>query len=68
MSPPRFAPEFVERIISLRPALRRKAAFLIGRGTQIGAPDHYVQDTMITALVSADRSKMLAGAPSRRTA
>jgi RNA polymerase sigma factor (sigma-70 family) len=55
MSSPRFAPEFVERIIALRPALRRKAASLIGRRTQIGAADDYVQDTMITALMSADR-------------
>jgi RNA polymerase sigma factor (sigma-70 family) len=55
MSPLRFAPEFIERIIALRPALRRQAAFLIGRRTQIGAPDDFVQDTMITALMSADR-------------
>ena len=55
MSPPRFAPEIIARIIALRPALRRQAAFLIGRRTQIGAPDDFVQDTMITALMSADR-------------
>jgi RNA polymerase sigma-70 factor (ECF subfamily) len=55
MSPPRFPPKYIERIIALRPALRRQATFLIGRRTQIGAPDDYVQDTMITALMSADR-------------
>ena len=55
MSSPRFAPEFLARIIALQPALRRQAGFLIGSRTQIGSPDDYVQDTMITALMSADR-------------
>jgi RNA polymerase sigma factor (sigma-70 family) len=55
MSSPRFAPEFVERIMALRPALRRQAAFLIGKRTQIGSPDDFLQDTIITALKGADR-------------
>ncbi|MDB5634100.1 MAG: polymerase, sigma-24 subunit, subfamily [Tardiphaga sp.] len=55
MSSPRFAPEFIERIMALRPALRRQAAFLIGKRTQIGSPDDFLQDTIITALKGADR-------------
>lgn len=55
MSSPRFAPEYIERIMALRPALRRQAAFLIGKRTQIGSPDDFLQDTIITALKGADR-------------
>ncbi|UZE46942.1 sigma-70 family RNA polymerase sigma factor [Rhodopseudomonas sp. P2A-2r] len=55
MSPPRFAVEFIDRIMAERPALRRRAAFLIGSRAQIGSPDDFLQDTIITALQSADR-------------
>jgi RNA polymerase sigma factor (sigma-70 family) len=55
MSSPRFAPEYIERIMALRPALHRQAAFLIGKRTQLGSPDDFLQDTIITALKGADR-------------
>lgn len=55
MSPPKFATEFVDRIMAQRPALCRRAAFLIGSRGQIGSPDDYVQDTIMTALQSADK-------------
>lgn len=42
--------DFIDRMVALRPALRRQAAFLIGRRTEIGAPDDLVQDTLVTAL------------------
>ena len=45
-----FAPDFINRIVALRPALRRQAAFLIGRRTEIGTPDDFVQDAFVTAL------------------
>jgi RNA polymerase sigma-70 factor (ECF subfamily) len=53
--PPEFAPDFIARMVALRPALRRHAMFLIGPRTQIGSPDDFVQDTYLTALRSADR-------------
>lgn len=55
MSPPNFAAEFIDCIMAERPALRRRAAFLIGSRAQIGTPDDFLQDTIITALQSADR-------------
>lgn len=47
---PTFAPDFLDRIVALRPALRRQAAFLIGRRTEIGTPDDFVQDALVTAM------------------
>jgi len=43
-------PDFIDRIVALRPALRRQAAYLIGRRTEIGTPDDFVQDVLVTAL------------------
>ncbi|OJY11742.1 MAG: RNA polymerase subunit sigma-24 [Rhizobiales bacterium 62-47] len=40
----------MNRIVALRPALRRQAAFLIGRRTEIGTPEDFVQDTFVTAM------------------
>ena len=48
--PTEFAPDFINRIVALRPALRRQAAYLIGRRTEIGTPDDLVQDAFVTAL------------------
>lgn len=48
--PPEFATDFIARMVALRPALRRHAAFLIGARTQIGTPEDMVQDTIVTAL------------------
>lgn len=53
--PPEFATDFIARIVALRPALRRQAAFLIGDRTQIGSPDDFVQDTLVTALQTGHR-------------
>jgi RNA polymerase sigma-70 factor (ECF subfamily) len=50
-----FAPDFINRIVALRPALRRQAAFLIGSRTEIGTPDDLVQDAFVTALQTAHR-------------
>ena len=44
------AADFIDRIVALRPVLRRQAAYLIGRRTEIGAPDDFVQDALVTAL------------------
>jgi RNA polymerase sigma factor (sigma-70 family) len=55
MSPPRFAAELIDSIMALRPALRRHATFLIGNKNQIGSPDDFLQDTIVTALKSADQ-------------
>jgi RNA polymerase sigma-70 factor (ECF subfamily) len=52
---PEFTPSMIDRMVALRPALRRHAAFLIGRRTHIGSPDDFVQDTIVTALRSVDR-------------
>ena len=52
---PALAPDFLNRIVALRPALRRQAAFLIGRRTEIGSPDDLVQDTLVTALQTGHR-------------
>lgn len=49
------AADFIDRIIALRPALRRQAAYLIGRRTEIGSPDDLVQDVIVTALQTAHR-------------
>lgn len=51
---PKIAPEFVDRVMALRPALLRNAAFLIGQ-RPLGSPEDYVQDTLVTALSCADR-------------
>lgn len=48
--PPQTQATLIDRIVELRPALRRQAAFLIGGRGQIGTPDDYVQDTIVTAL------------------
>jgi RNA polymerase sigma-70 factor (ECF subfamily) len=49
------APDFINRIVALRPALRRQAAYLIGRRTEIGTPEDFVQDAIVTALQMAHR-------------
>ena len=49
------AADFIDRIVALRPALRRQAAYLIGRRTEIGTPDDFVQDVIVTALQTAHR-------------
>ncbi|MGB3506806.1 MAG: sigma-70 family RNA polymerase sigma factor [Xanthobacteraceae bacterium] len=55
VAPAPSTPDFVERIVALRPALRRQAAHLIGRRTEIGTPDDLVQDVIVTALQTAHR-------------
>jgi RNA polymerase sigma-70 factor (ECF subfamily) len=45
--------EFIDRIIALRPQLLRHAAFLTGRRTDIGSPEDFVQDTLVTAFQNA---------------
>ncbi|MES2031274.1 MAG: sigma-70 family RNA polymerase sigma factor [Pseudomonadota bacterium] len=52
---PEFAPDMIDRMVALRPALRRRAAFLIGKRTHIGSPEDFVQDAFVTALRSVDR-------------
>jgi RNA polymerase sigma-70 factor (ECF subfamily) len=44
--------DLIDRIVALRPTLRRQAAFLIGKRTHIGSPDDLLQDTLVTALQS----------------
>lgn len=51
---PNTAPEFVDRVLALRPALLRHAAFLID-GRSLGSPEDFVQDTIVTALRCAER-------------
>jgi DNA-directed RNA polymerase specialized sigma24 family protein len=46
--------DLIDRIVALRPTLRRHAAFLIGKRTHIGSPDDLLQDTIVTALQSLD--------------
>lgn len=53
--PAPMAADFIDRIVTLRPALRRQAAYLIGRRTDIGTPDDLVQDVIVTALQTAHR-------------
>lgn len=53
MSTSSLTPELVSRMVAMRPALFRQAAFLIGRRTQVGTPDDFVQDTLVTALGGA---------------
>ncbi|MBI5131244.1 MAG: sigma-70 family RNA polymerase sigma factor [Rhodopseudomonas palustris] len=50
-----FALDFIERVVALRLALRRQATYWIGTRGQLGSPDDFVQDTIVTALRSADR-------------
>jgi RNA polymerase sigma-70 factor (ECF subfamily) len=47
--------DFMDRLVASCPALRRQAAFLIGARSQIGSPEDYVQDTIVTALQTAHR-------------
>ena len=54
---PRPAVDLMHRIVALRPALCRRAAFLIGSRTHIASPDDVVQDTMFTALSNMDHFK-----------
>jgi RNA polymerase sigma-70 factor (ECF subfamily) len=42
--------DFLDRLVALRPALCRQAVRLIGGRTQLGTPEDFVQDTMVTAL------------------
>jgi RNA polymerase sigma-70 factor (ECF subfamily) len=42
--------EFLDRLVALRPALCRQAVRLIGGRTQLGTPEDFVQDAMVTAL------------------
>jgi RNA polymerase sigma-70 factor (ECF subfamily) len=48
--PAPIAADFIDRIVALRPVLRRQAAYLIGRRTELGTPDDFVQDALVTAL------------------
>ncbi|MBB5045946.1 RNA polymerase sigma-70 factor (ECF subfamily) [Rhodopseudomonas rhenobacensis] len=51
----KLADQFVDRVIAMRPELLRHAALLIGKRTDIGSPEDFVQDTLVTALQNADR-------------
>ncbi|RJF76297.1 RNA polymerase sigma factor [Rhodopseudomonas palustris] len=51
----RSANEFIDRIVALRPELLRQATFMIGRRTDIGSPEDFVQDTLVTAFQHIDR-------------
>lgn len=51
----RLANDFMDRIIALRPALLRNAAFLIGRRADIGSPEDFVQDTLVSAFQHGNR-------------
>jgi RNA polymerase sigma-70 factor (ECF subfamily) len=42
--------DFLDRLVALRPALCRQAVRLIGGRTQLGTPEDFAQDTMVTAL------------------
>ncbi len=42
--------DFLDRLVALRPALCRQAVSLIGARTQLGTPEDFVQDTIVTAL------------------
>jgi RNA polymerase sigma-70 factor (ECF subfamily) len=42
--------DILDRLVALRPALCRQAVRLIGGRTQLGTPEDFVQDTMVTAL------------------
>jgi RNA polymerase sigma-70 factor (ECF subfamily) len=48
-------PDFLDRIVALRPALRRQAELLLRRRNHIASPDDLVQDVIVTALQSAHR-------------
>ncbi|MFT3937631.1 RNA polymerase sigma factor [Rhodopseudomonas sp.] len=49
------ASDFIERVVALRSALRRQATYWISTRGQLGSPDDFVQDTIVTALRSTDR-------------
>ncbi|ABD07761.1 sigma-24 (FecI-like) [Rhodopseudomonas palustris HaA2] len=51
----KLAGEFIDRIIALRPVLLRHAAFLIGSRADIGSPEDFVQDTLVTAFQHGNR-------------
>jgi RNA polymerase sigma-70 factor (ECF subfamily) len=51
---PKPTADLIDRIVALRPTLRRHAAFLIGKRTHIGSPEDLLQDTIVTALQSLD--------------
>lgn len=42
--------DLIDRIVALRPILCRHAAYLLRQRAQLGAPDDFVQDTILTAL------------------
>lgn len=54
---PRPPVDLMHRIVALRPALCRRAAFLIGSRTHIASPEDVVQDTIVTALSNMDHFK-----------
>ena len=45
--------DFLDRVVALRPELCRQAARFIGKQTQLGTPEDFVQDTIVTALQTA---------------
>lgn len=47
--------DFLDRLVALRPALCRQAVTIIGARTQLGTPEDFVQDTIVTALQIAHR-------------
>ena len=49
------APDFIDRIVAFRPALRRQAELLLRRRSHIASPDDLVQDVIVTALQTAHR-------------
>jgi RNA polymerase sigma-70 factor (ECF subfamily) len=51
----KLADEYMDRIIALRPALLRHAAFLIGGRADIGSPEDFVQDTLVSAFQHGNR-------------
>lgn len=51
----KIANQLMDRVIALRPQLLRQAAFLIGKRTDIGSPEDFVQDTLLWAFQRADR-------------
>lgn len=49
------APNFIDRIVAFRPALRRQAELLLRSRSHIASPDDLVQDVIVTALQNAHR-------------
>jgi RNA polymerase sigma-70 factor (ECF subfamily) len=52
---PAIVPDFPDRIVALRPALRRQAELLLRKRSHIATPDDLVQDVIVTALQTAHR-------------